>query len=382
MKPLHVDISGTAFVLVWSSAYVVGAMAASAAPVLAVTLWRFVLATAVFAALAWRAGDAWPRGRRELTQVSAAGILLFGVQFGGIYLGLAAGMPAGTTALIACSSPLLVAAISAGLRWDRLGPWQWVGIALGVIGVAVSLADRVGLPSGLAAPAWTLLGLGGLTAGTLLQSRLRHSAGRYALPAVEMAAGTAVMAVWAPLHGDLAIPLTARAVGSFVWLATVAGIGGPLLLFHLISKHGATRASSRLFVVPAITALASWPLLGTPIVALTFVGLVLAAAGLRLLTVPPRRVTHSHGQRRHIPPSLITEIRHSTGLTVTSAAPRVAATRSASASIAVHTGGGSGPNASTVRVSLLPEDFGRQMPTTSPSTNSTPGRPSTGHSGL
>jgi drug/metabolite transporter (DMT)-like permease len=295
MKPLRVDFAVPVFILVWSSGYVVGAIAASAAPPLAVTLWRSVFATLVFAALAWRAGDAWPRGRAELLRVSAAGILLFGVQFGGIYLGLGAGMPAGTTALIACSSPLLVAAISAALRWDRLGRWQWIGVVLGATGVVVALADRVAMPSGLAAPAWTLLGLAGLTFGTLLQSRLSRATGRYALPAVELAAATVVLAVWAPLHGDLAIPLTARSISSFAWLATVAGVGGPLLLFHLIRTHGATRASSTLFLVPAVAAIAAWPMLGTPIVPLTVVGLALSAAGLRLIAV--RRVAEAAGQQ-------------------------------------------------------------------------------------
>jgi drug/metabolite transporter (DMT)-like permease len=277
-------VAGTAFVLIWSSGYVVGGIASSAAPPLAVTLWRFVFATVVFAALAWYAGETWPRGRAELTRMALAGILLFGVQFGGIYLGLAAGMPAGTVALIACSSPLLVAAVGAMARWDRLGALQWAGVVLGAVGVLVTLADRVGLPAGFAAPAWTLLGLVGLTAGTLLHSRLRPSTGRYAVPAIELAAATVVMAVWAPLHGALAIPLTERAIVSFVWLATVTGVGGPLLLFHLIRSHGATRASSRLFLVPAVAAIAAWPMLGTPIAPLTIAGLVLSAAGLRLLS--------------------------------------------------------------------------------------------------
>jgi hypothetical protein len=42
-------------------------------------------------------------------------MLLFAVQFGALYIALAAGMPAATTALIACSSPLAVAALSAAL---------------------------------------------------------------------------------------------------------------------------------------------------------------------------------------------------------------------------------------------------------------------------
>jgi drug/metabolite transporter (DMT)-like permease len=283
MRPLRIDVAGSAFVLVWSSGYVVGALAASAAPPLAVTLWRFAFAAAVFAALAWRAGDTWPRGA-EIARVSVAGVLLFGMQFAGIYLGLAAGMPAGTTALIACSSPLLVAVISAALGWERLRARQWLGIAFGAMGVVITLADRVALPAGWVAPAWTLLGLGGLTAGTLLHSRLSDRTGSYALPAVGLAAATVVLAVWAPLHGSLAIPLTTRSIGSFAWLATVSGVGAPLLLFLLIRTRGATRASSSLFLVPAVAAIAAWPVLGTPVAPSTIVGLTFAAVGLRLLS--------------------------------------------------------------------------------------------------
>ena len=53
--------------------------------------------------------------------------------------------------------------------------------------------------------------------------------------------------------------------GSFAWLALVAGIGAPLLLFALIRQRGATRASSFLFIVPAVTALCAWPMLGIPV---------------------------------------------------------------------------------------------------------------------
>jgi drug/metabolite transporter (DMT)-like permease len=55
-----------------------------------------------------------------------------------------------------------------------------------------------------------------------------------------------------------------------------------LLLFALIKKRGATRASSLLFVVPAVTAIAAWPILDAPMGATTVAGLGIAAAGLRL----------------------------------------------------------------------------------------------------
>lgn len=286
MKPLPLDRTGIAFVLVWSSGYIGGSIAASATAPLTVNLWRFALGAAVLGLVAWRRGEAWPRGARELGVVAAIGVLLFTVQFGGLYIGMASGTPASTTALIACSAPLVVAAIGAAVGWDRLSLRRWVGIGLGAAGVVITLADRLGRPPTLAALAWTLLGLAGLTAGTVLQGRLGTGPGPAALAATEFVAATVAMAGWAPLEGSLAIPHTATAIGSFLWVAIVPGIGGPLLFFSLIRNRGATRASSLLFVVPAVTALLAWPILGTPVAVTTVLGLTVAATGLWLARRP------------------------------------------------------------------------------------------------
>jgi drug/metabolite transporter (DMT)-like permease len=174
------------------------------------------------------------------------------------------------------------AVVGAALRWERLSRRRWAGVGLGVVGVAVTLSGRLGRPPTLAALAWTLCGLAGLAAGTILQGRLRTGAGPAALASTEVAAATLVMAVWAPLGGSLAIPTTARAIDSLLWIAIIPGVGGPLLFFALIRQRGATRASSLLFVVPAVTAIAAWPILGTPVGATTVLGLAVAGTGLWL----------------------------------------------------------------------------------------------------
>jgi drug/metabolite transporter (DMT)-like permease len=292
MKSLRSDGLGLAFVLIWSSGYVVGALATQVIAPLAVTLWRFVLATAILTVVAVIRRERWPRGR-QLALVAAIGLPMFAIQFGALYTALADGMPASTTALIACSSPLLVAALGAAARWERLTALQWSGIALGVVGVVVTLADRVARPPSLVVLTWALLGLAGLAAGTVLQSRVKTTAGPSAIAAIELGMGAVVLAVWAPLRGPVAIALTFHALGTFLWLAIVTGVGAPLLLFALIRQRGATRASSFLFVVPAVTAIAAWPILGTPIGALTFAGLVVVGIALRLVRPRPDRATPS-----------------------------------------------------------------------------------------
>jgi drug/metabolite transporter (DMT)-like permease len=299
VKPLRVDVLGTVFVLLWSSGYLVGSLATQVIAPLAVTLWRFVVAALVLAAAAaWRR-ERWPRGR-ELASVAAVGVPMFAVQFGALYTALGDGMPASTTSLIACSSPLLVAVIGFVAGWEPLSRMQAAGVTLGLAGVVITLADRVGRPPSVTALAWTLLGLAGLTAGTVLQSRLRSGAGPSAVAAVELAAGCAVLAVWAPLRGPVSIPISTHALSTFAWLALVTGVGGPLLLFKLIRQRGATRASSYLFVVPAVTAIGAWPILGTPLQPTAVAGLGVAAAGLWLASPArsARRVRRSAATRQ------------------------------------------------------------------------------------
>src|SRR3954469_3489345 len=169
MKALRVDLMGLLFVTIWSSGYVVGALATEVMAPLAVTVWRFLVAAGVLAAAAvWRR-ERWPRGR-ELAAVAALGVPMFALQFGALYTALADGMPASTTSLIACSSPLLVALVAFLARWERLSARKVTGIVLGAAGVVITLADRVGGPPNVAALLWTLVGLAALTAGTVMQS--------------------------------------------------------------------------------------------------------------------------------------------------------------------------------------------------------------------
>jgi drug/metabolite transporter (DMT)-like permease len=289
MKALQESWLPAAFVLLWSSAYIAGAIATPAIAPLTVTLWRFVIAGALLALIAWRRHEVWPRGRRELGGAIATGVLLFGVQFGALYLGLAQHMPAATTALIACSAPLFVALASASFGWERLSARRWIGVVIGLTGVVVTLSDRLGRPPSGAALACTLLGLVGLVAGTMLQGRMKFRSGPAAVAAVELLVSAAVIAFVAPFAGPLSIPGTPVVLAAFAFIVLLAGVGAPLLLFALIRTRGATAASSLLFIVPALTALEGWLVLGSRIGLSAIAGLAISALGLWLGRAMPQR---------------------------------------------------------------------------------------------
>jgi drug/metabolite transporter (DMT)-like permease len=272
------------FIGIWTSGYVVGSIAANAAPPLAVTFWRIVVAAALLAGLGTLRGARWPRDPGTIAWLALSGVLLFAVQFGGIYLGLSSGTPAGTSALIASCCPLVVAVTLAALRWERLRPVQWLGAGLGLAGVVLALLDRISQPRSLEPVLWSLFGLAGFAFGTVLYNRHQaRDVDPRIVAAIQCTAAGAVLGPWALLHGGLDIPLTERALGATSWLTFVNAIGGPLILYFLVRTRGATRASSLLFVVPATTAIASWPVLGQPIGITAVVGLVVAGIGVNLM---------------------------------------------------------------------------------------------------
>src|SRR4051812_10043989 len=166
-----VDIPGLLFVFVWSGGYVVGSVASKAAPPLAVTFWRIAVATVALGVLGTVRGARWPRDLPTIAWMSGLGVLLFAVQFGGVYSGLAEGMPAGTSALIISCCPVVVAVTQAVLGWERLRLLQWAGAALGMAGVVLALLDRISQPRSITPVVWTLFGLAGFAFGTVLYQR-------------------------------------------------------------------------------------------------------------------------------------------------------------------------------------------------------------------
>jgi len=293
----HLDRNSVLFVGIWASGYVVGSIATSAAPAIAITFWRMTAAAVLLTGLAWWRRASWPRTIGTYAGLAVLGVLIFGAQFGGVYTGFAEGMPAGTASLVISCAPLVVAVLQALLGWERLRARQWLGVAVGLLGVVLALSDRLVSPGSASPLLWSLLGLAGFSVGTALVSRLMPADIDPVVAAtVECLAAAIALVPWALVTGGLGIPLTASALGAGAWLTVVNAIGGLLVFNAMTRRRGATVASSLLFVVPPVTALVAWPVLGQPLNPLVFLGLAVAVIGVRLLRSGPRTPSSSNSQ--------------------------------------------------------------------------------------
>jgi drug/metabolite transporter (DMT)-like permease len=265
------------FVALWSSGYVVGAIAIEHADPLPLLAARFALASLVAVPLAlssgrWRAA---PLGR-----LAVIGVLLQIVQFGGIYGGFALGVPAGLSALVMLGlSPLVTTALAVGSGQERGDARLWTGLAVGVAGVAISLAPELGTSRVGAGIGVTVLGMLGLAGGTVLQKRWVGAADLRVSVAVQSVTGVAIVAPAVAVFGGR-WHFSTQLVLSVGWLAWGMGIATLLLLVHLLRGHAASTVGALLLVVPPVTALASALTLGEALHPASLAGMIVALTGV------------------------------------------------------------------------------------------------------
>jgi drug/metabolite transporter (DMT)-like permease len=285
------------FVALWSSGYVVGALAIGVADPLPLLAARFTLAALVAVPLALRHGR-W-RGA-PLGRLAAVGLLLQVVQFGGVYGGFALGVPAALSALAMLGlSPLVTTALAVGSGQERGDARLWTGLAIGVVGVAISLAPELGDARVGAGVALTLVGMLGLAGATVLQKRW----GAVADPRVSVAAqSVAALAVVDPAALILGghVDVSARLVLCTAWLAWGMGIVSLAALVGILRRHAASAVASLLLAVPAVTAFGSAVALGEALHPASLLGMAVAMAGIGLVLRREAAPRARPGFRRHV----------------------------------------------------------------------------------
>lgn len=285
--------ASVAFVLTWSSGFVIAKVGTDTAPVLTVLFWRYVVVGAILLActvvLTRRARPVrmplWRDVRPHL------GIGLF-AQLGyvlPIYLAVGAGVAVGTTALIDAVQPLVVATLVGPLLGLRVRALQWVGLVLGALGVVfVVAADAAASVS--PTPAYLLLAaaLASLVAATFLDRRTSARLSVVETLATHAAVTLLAVTVLAATTGALVPPATLSFWVSTVLIAVFPTLVAYALYWYLLRRLGITVLNALLYLVAPTTAVAGTLLFGDPFTPATVAGLLLGAVAVALVVAPPR----------------------------------------------------------------------------------------------
>ena len=267
------------FVILWCTGYPAGKIALDHAAPFTLLVLRFGVAAALYAALYFAfARQRWPSWKQSRHSI-ATGFLSLALQFGGVYLGIALGASAGLAALIIGTMPI-VTALFGRLIGEPVSLVQWIGIAMGFVGVGLVVSDKLtagAVPIG--AYVALFVGLIGVSAGTLYQKRFASTIDLRAGLALQHLCATFVLLPFALFEGfrfDSA-PAFYESLG---WLIVVNSLGGIALLFMLIRRGAATRVAALFFLMPPVTAVMNYFVLAERFTALKIAGFALAALGV------------------------------------------------------------------------------------------------------
>jgi len=268
------------FVLVWSTGFIGAKFGLPYVEPLTFLGLRMTFVVLIMAAIALIGGARWPDAR-ETAHSMVTGSLVHGLYLGGVFVAISQGVPAGISALIPGLQPILTSTIANRFMGETVTPRQWVGLGLGLAGVALVLHDHSLTGSG----SWlgwsaSLVSLVGITLGTLYQKQYCGTIDWRAGNLVQYATVCVLFWLGAFTFETRVVHWSADLVFAIAWLVLVMSLGAVGLMYWLIRRSAATGFASLFYLVPGVTALMAYALFGEKLDMLSLAGMVLCAAGV------------------------------------------------------------------------------------------------------
>ena len=275
------------FVLMWATGFVVARLSAPHADPLTFLAIRFPIAGALFASIALALSAPWP-GPKQALHAAVAGAFLHGGYLGPVYWAVAHGMPAGVSALIVGLQPLMTAILAAWMVKEKIAFRHWVGLAVGILGVALVVSPKLhtGLTGGITplTTAVNVLGALSISFGTVYQKRYATALNLASGGAWQYVGATLVVLAFAVAMEDMRFDGTFQAWFALGWSVIVLSLGAITLLMLLIRLGDVGRVSSLIFLVPGVSALMAYGLFGETLTLMQVIGMAVCAGAVVIVT--------------------------------------------------------------------------------------------------
>jgi drug/metabolite transporter (DMT)-like permease len=271
------------FVLLWSTGFIGARLGLPYIEPLTFLAVRMVFAVVIMAATALAGGARWPNAN-EVGHNLVAGSLVHGLGLGGVFTAISQGVPAGISALIVGLQPIVTSTLANRFMGEKVTPLQWIGLALGLVGVLLVLHDRSILLAG-SVLGWvaSFLSLMGLTLGTLYQKQYCGGIDWRAGILIQYIGVGILFTLGAFAFESREINWTGELIFAMAWLVLVLSIAAVGLLYWLIRRSAATGFASLFYLVPVVTVFFAYILFDERLDSISILGMVVCAGGVALV---------------------------------------------------------------------------------------------------
>ncbi len=272
------------FVLLWSSSFIASKTGLRDLSPLLFVVIRLGLCAAGLLLLMVVRRESWrPLAGWRWFHCAVAGALLNALTLMPPHVGMR-WVPAAHIALVQSLTPLLTAALGVVLLREPLRPRQWMGLVLGMTGVAIVVGPAAfGSATHLEGLALAFLGVIGLVAGTLYFRRFCRDIPLLPGATAQFLSGAAVAGLCAWVLETPSAHWTPDAIASVAWNTVMVSLGGMGLYAFMLARGSAARVSANFYLVPGMAALLSWIVLHERLTPLAIAGLTVASLGCALV---------------------------------------------------------------------------------------------------
>src|SRR5215510_7066225 len=271
------------FVLLWSTGFIGARYGLPYIEPLSFLAVRMVFVVVIMAAIALAGGARWPYAN-EVGHSFVAGSLVHGLCLGGVFTAISQGVPVGISALILGLQPIMTSTLANRFMGEKVTRLQWVGLALGLVGVLLVLHDRnIVLAGSVLGWVASFLSLIGITLGTLYQKRYCGGIDWRAGNLLQYAGAGVLFTLGAFAFETREIHWTGELIFAMAWLVLVLSIAAVGLLYWLIRRSPVTGIASLFYLVPVVTTFFAFILFDDRLDSISMLGMVICAGGVALV---------------------------------------------------------------------------------------------------
>ncbi len=271
------------FVIVWGSGFIATKTGLQYAAPFTFLSMRFAIGIVCLMPLLLWLKPRWPTTKMVWLHVVIAGLLMHAIHLSGSHYGQYTGLSAGVVAIVLAVQPLLTAMAAAWLLGESPSSRQWLGIGLGLAGVALVVWHKIDIDA-MSSASLTALGIAllALTAGTLYQRRFLKDVDLFSAALIQFIASLLVLAPLSVAIEGAQVVWSWPLIAAMLFLVVFASILAVSAL-HTLMRHGeATRVSSILYLPPVVAVACEWLFYRVVPTGITFIGFAIVCLGVWL----------------------------------------------------------------------------------------------------
>ena len=273
-----------AFIILWSSAFVSGQFIVQSASPFASLTFRFFIVGICFLIFSYYLREKVFVKFNLAIQACITGILFHGFYLGGVFFSYSVGLSATLSALIVGLQPVLTNILSGPILKERITFIQWIGILLGFIGTLLVIGYDIGVKIPIIGLAASIVALLGATIATIWQKKITSNLTLSVNNFYQAFAASIFLFIISLIFEVPSINFDTRFNLSMGWQIIMVSFGAYAILMYLIKTGTASKTSSLFFLVPPVTAIMAWLVLGEKLSIFDIIGLLICAFGVYIAT--------------------------------------------------------------------------------------------------